>query len=671
MTHSVLEARKRPAQTMAKTIAPGDKPETGDIAPARVAVMVLGMHRSGTSALARVLSLLGCALPRHVLGANETQEAGHWESEVVRGFNDAVLREIGSDWSDWQPLPAGWSRSPLYAEQVARGRAVLREEFGEAGLFVLKDPRMCRMVGFWRDVLSAEGIWPSMVLPLRNPLEVADSLARRDGIDPAVGMLLWLRHVLDAEKATRGGARVICSYAALLENWAGVAARIEAGLGLGWARHPAAVDRDVRAFLQPGLRHHAHRTEAVMGNPLLSGWVREAYAILLRWDAQGEDSGDYAALDRIGAAFDEAAPAFAQPLLAGRDAQRHAADLAAQWAENRAFLEGRIAELQYDLAQADSARAVERAGLVQECDRLQGEIYAARAQGEAAQDALGSLQAWALDLEARAQAGERRALRAEREVAAADAGTARMTQQLEKAKGWVFRLAGERAAGERALQRVQARLGESAAARRMLEQRLRRAEADLAKLRAVEPMAVEDKSGEMADLRRALRGAEALRAQDGARIEQMQGEVAMLTQMLREVQDQAGEAGQRAGELEGRLRGAEAVRGELEQRLAERFAEMVTMTTALREQEAAARQASEQAEWLRAFAVMQVQRAGWWAWLPGAWARWWDRRALRARGLFDGQAYRARYEDVARSGVDPLRHFIVHGLAEGRTGGVA
>ena len=69
-------------------------------------------------------------------------------------------------------------------------------------------------------------------------------------------MLLWLRHVLDAEVHTRGLARAVCAYEELLRDWADVARRLERGLGLTWPVEPDQARPAVEKFLSPGLRHH-------------------------------------------------------------------------------------------------------------------------------------------------------------------------------------------------------------------------------------------------------------------------------------------------------------------------------------------------------------------------------------------------------------------------------
>ena len=93
------------------------------------ALLVLGMHRSGTSALTRTLSLLGAALPQQLMGAKEENNAlGFWEPQAVYELNEALLRQLGSRWDDWQALPppsAEHVPGPIYREQVS----ILRREY--------------------------------------------------------------------------------------------------------------------------------------------------------------------------------------------------------------------------------------------------------------------------------------------------------------------------------------------------------------------------------------------------------------------------------------------------------------------------------------------------------------------------------------------------------------
>ena len=139
----------------------------------RVAILVAGMHRSGTSLVTRLLNLMGCDLPatlmRPVPGNNET---GFLESQPVADMNDEILASAGSAWDDWRAFDSDWYRSPVAGQFRERAQAVLREQFGDSRLFVLKDPRICRLMPFWIEAINAVGAEPLVVSPIRNPLSL-------------------------------------------------------------------------------------------------------------------------------------------------------------------------------------------------------------------------------------------------------------------------------------------------------------------------------------------------------------------------------------------------------------------------------------------------------------------------------------------------------------------
>ncbi|KAB2948933.1 MAG: sulfotransferase family protein, partial [Rhizobiaceae bacterium] len=293
----------------------------------RTCVVVLGMHRSGTSALSRVLSLLGCDLPKTLMPPSPANEPGHWESMAMYKLNDRILESAGSAWHDWLELNPKWFDSPKADEFREEATVALAEEFGSSRLFVLKDPRICRLFPFWLDVLQRSDVLPLVWVPLRNPLEVAGSLEKRNGFEPALSNLLWLRNVLDAEAASRGARRVFSTYDQLVNGWARVAKRAENILGVNWPRFSERAASEIESFLSDGHRHHQDHPDDVLENPSLSAWVRETFAILTRWAETGEDLKDRPTLDRIRGEFNAAAPAFARLIADGRAAGAKAASL--------------------------------------------------------------------------------------------------------------------------------------------------------------------------------------------------------------------------------------------------------------------------------------------------------------------------------------------------------
>lgn len=232
------------------------------------AILVLGMHRSGTSALTRVLNLSGADVGPNLLAAGPDNPGGFWEPAAIVDLHERLLAAIGRTWHDPRPIPAG----RLLAEDLApfrhELRAILARDFGGADRFVIKDPRLCRLVPFWRPVLDDLGMETHSVIAWRNPAEVAGSLQRRNQMSEGVAHLLWLEHNLAAERDTRGTSRVVVSYDALLADWRAALATIESGLGLESLRPAPEAAAEIDGFLDPALRHHAGTTGP------LPRWVR-------------------------------------------------------------------------------------------------------------------------------------------------------------------------------------------------------------------------------------------------------------------------------------------------------------------------------------------------------------------------------------------------------------
>jgi O-antigen biosynthesis protein len=239
------------------------------------AVIVLGMHRSGTSALAGMLHRLGVVLGERLMAPSPDNPRGYWEHGEIVAIHDRLLTTLGSGWDDIRSPPAGFQ--DLAAAQAARLElaSILRRDFSGAALWGLKDPRLCRLMPLWANVLDAERVEPRYVLALRHPLDVAASLVARDRMSPAKAGLLWLGHLLDAERATRDGKRTIVHYEDLFgeRGWRPIADRIAAELGLAWPRHDAAAEAAVDAFLEPELRRRRDSDTAGMR----PSWIQAVY----------------------------------------------------------------------------------------------------------------------------------------------------------------------------------------------------------------------------------------------------------------------------------------------------------------------------------------------------------------------------------------------------------
>ncbi len=246
------------------------------------------MHRSGTSALTRVLSLHGLAPPAQEMPPAKDNPRGFWEPPAVQLFNDRLLERLGRSWDDPRPPRLEELRASERAALEEEALATLATEFPGDAPFVLKEPRMPRLLPFWLPVLARFGAAPRVVMPVRNPLEVAASLHRRNGIAEEDALLLWLDHVLPAERHTRHLPRCVVAYDDLVENWRVAVAPALALLPPGLATEPP--PGAVEAFLEPGLRHHALGIDAVLRHKTLWRPVKRAYAALRGAPGEPPDS---------------------------------------------------------------------------------------------------------------------------------------------------------------------------------------------------------------------------------------------------------------------------------------------------------------------------------------------------------------------------------------------
>ena len=279
-------------------------------APFRTAIVVLGMHRSGTSALARIVNFLGAALPRHLVPANSSNPRGYWESAPLVALHEQLLAAIDSSWDDWRAPPLRWRENDIAARFGGAIQQTIDEEFGNAPLIVLKDPRMCRTLPYWMSVLEKTGIRTAPLIIVRNPLEVAESLRERDGLSFEKSMLLWLRHYLDAEYETRHLPRNIISLDVLLDDWRNLIAQTAGRMGLQWPRAISDAGQDVREFLDLELHNHRATMAELEAHTEVPSWVKSAYRALTHLCDEPKAADPKRELDRVRQNFAESTKLF-------------------------------------------------------------------------------------------------------------------------------------------------------------------------------------------------------------------------------------------------------------------------------------------------------------------------------------------------------------------------
>jgi hypothetical protein len=283
--------------------------------PQRNAILVLGMHRSGTSALSGVLEALGAAGPKTAAASDNWNPRGYFESRLLFPALDEMLASAGSTWDDWRQFDPRWFSSDAAAHYRLRLQKLLIDEFGNNPLIVIKDARICRFAPFMATVLTELNYNPVAILPVRNPLEVASSLRRRDGFALSKSILLWLRHVLDAELHSRQLPRCVLFYEDFLRDWRRQMARAGAEIGIDWPDRSGQAEDKIDQFLTHDLHRERVLLDEFNNHPEVTPWAREAYALLTSIAAGEEGKPLLGRLDALRNKFDEACDAFA-PLVA-------------------------------------------------------------------------------------------------------------------------------------------------------------------------------------------------------------------------------------------------------------------------------------------------------------------------------------------------------------------
>lgn len=181
-------------------------------------VFVLGMHRSGTSALTGMLAQAGFAVPSDLMPATVANPKGYWESVGIMGLNEDFLAKMESHWSSVMPLPAGWNQSINCREWRSSLINIISANFGGAELPIIKDPRFSTLISGLEPWFESTLIDTSFIIPIRHPLEVSNSLRQAEGIELNKALRLWIISVFRTEKATRGYNRRFIGFDDLVED---------------------------------------------------------------------------------------------------------------------------------------------------------------------------------------------------------------------------------------------------------------------------------------------------------------------------------------------------------------------------------------------------------------------------------------------------------------------
>ena len=251
-------------------------------------VLVLGMHRSGTSAMSKYILDTGFSLGFEPIPAHTTDNPnGYWEARETLSINNKFLLELGSSWKDINPLPAHCfnSKNAQYFRHAIDD--LLHTAFTKNNQVVLKDPRICRLLPLWLPLLRKHCQHLAVIFIVRQAEAVHKSLSRRElSKDISAAAIsdrpstfsLWLRYNLEAELYSRSIKRVLVGYEQWLETPAKESRRVFRFLQ---SEMPGAFLIPAEPQINPG-RHTEHLKKVEIND--IEDIAHQTYAAILSGD---------------------------------------------------------------------------------------------------------------------------------------------------------------------------------------------------------------------------------------------------------------------------------------------------------------------------------------------------------------------------------------------------
>ena len=244
-------------------------------------VVVLGMHRSGTSLITCGLQTLGVDLGDNLMPPADCNAKGFFEDLDINKLNMDMLTALygGDDW---------WRAELLSAQQVnhlyekgfySTAHQLLIKKTTTTGVYGFKDPRMAKLLPFWTGVFGNGCYDVKYIIAIRNPMSVVQSLQNRDKLDETHSYLMWLGYTLQSMMSTNLSSRIIVDYDLLIQNPEQQLTRVASAFGLP-------IESDIikdysNKFIAKSMRHSLYQTADLYLDNKCPRTVCEVYDTLL------------------------------------------------------------------------------------------------------------------------------------------------------------------------------------------------------------------------------------------------------------------------------------------------------------------------------------------------------------------------------------------------------
>lgn len=242
-------------------------------------IVVLGMHRSGTSTITRALQVFGIDLGDRLFPPLAPNPKGYWEDGDILGLNIEMLNFLHYK---WQQVTQIHDTDVLRLEKqgyLLRAVELLRSKLEDKTIFSFKDPRVTQLLPFWKQVFMLGGWDVSYIIAIRNPLSIVKSLQKRDNFDTRYSYLLWLSYIVTALQHTVNEKRILVEYDRLLNDTESALRHISVFIALPIDEREYYTF--INDFIDKSLRHSIHASSDLLIDATCPTLVREVYDMLL------------------------------------------------------------------------------------------------------------------------------------------------------------------------------------------------------------------------------------------------------------------------------------------------------------------------------------------------------------------------------------------------------
>ncbi len=152
------------------------------------------MHRSGTSVFTQLVSSLGFDAGSNLMPADSDNQTGYWEDMDIFRLNNEILSYMLLSWHQVEDLE-NRRIEILHRDLIDlfgdRAQLLINRKLKSSDNVIVKDPRFCILMPFWNTILKEVSAEIQFFNIIRDPLSVALSINKRNGITIHNGLLLW------------------------------------------------------------------------------------------------------------------------------------------------------------------------------------------------------------------------------------------------------------------------------------------------------------------------------------------------------------------------------------------------------------------------------------------------------------------------------------------------